>query len=77
MHATALQTGFHHELVGALHGTVSDRPTLRLKIRICHVGNALLQVSQFLAQVWLIGPCGDQPTYFRQNGLRTTMLETV
>ena len=63
MHATALQTGLDHELVSALYGPVSDRPTGRPKSRIRHVCNALLQVSQFLAQVWLIGAKAGQVSW--------------
>src|SRR6266542_4504063 len=44
VHATALQSRFDHELVGALGAAAADRVTGRLKCRVLHLRQALGEV---------------------------------
>lgn len=46
MHPRTFQTSLHHQFIGAFNTATANRPTLLLKGRILHLGNALVQIGQ-------------------------------
>jgi hypothetical protein len=77
VHATALQTRFDHQFVGAFDGAITDWPTGRLKGWVLHVCLTLLQIGQVRRQFTVLRLLAHQTPHRRQDRRRPPMLECM